>query len=306
MSDQDQLPHASPSAPGIPDVSGSPDPATDPVTGPVFARLERFSAATTIEAPADLAAGIRARLALEPRPAAGRPAAGLSAWAPRDIVVALRRNTDEALGRARVPLLVRLQAVAVIAVLVLAVGAAGIAGAWLLRSVTDHTLVPAASPTVPVVSPSPSGDVPTFTPEPSKHPASTPGMSATRRSTRGDGRSDVSSGRVARSTGLAAESSPSGRGGKPTAEPVASATSEPGIAAEPTLEPTAEPTAEPTLEPTAEPTLEPRPDPTPRPARTPRTHPVPDPTSDPTPVPTEPAPEPTPGESPAPAPSPAG
>ena len=75
---------------------GVPDPATDPVTGPVVRRLERFIAATFIEPPDDIAARVRGRLAGEPRPAP----MGAAPWS---LLVTRRTGTDTALGRERVP-----------------------------------------------------------------------------------------------------------------------------------------------------------------------------------------------------------
>ena len=67
MSDPTSSPQMDPG--DAPFIEGVPDPATDPVTGPVVRRLERFLAATSIQPPDDIAARVRERLALEPLPA---------------------------------------------------------------------------------------------------------------------------------------------------------------------------------------------------------------------------------------------
>ena len=264
MSAQDQSPRSSTGGPDASDINGVPDPTTDPVTGPVVARLERFYAATTVEPPADLAAGIRARLARE-RVATQRPT-GLALVSPRHIAVTFRRHTDAALGRQPVPLSARFRAAAMIAILVVVVGAVGITAVALLRSTGERVGGPATPSPVPSARPSPSVDIPTASPQTSIRTVSSPQMSARRDSMRRHGRPDAASGRASRSVGQTAVSSPDG-------------SSQPS-----------EPAATPEV--TAEPTLEPR--------RTPRTTPIPEPTSQPT----DPPPGPTPDESAAPLPSP--
>ena len=264
MSAQDQSPRSSTGGSGASDINGVPDPTTDPVTGPIVARLERFYAATTVEPPADLAAGIRARLARE-RAATQRPT-GLSLVSPRHIAVTFRRNAGAALGRQRVPLSARIRSAVMIAVLVVVMGAVGITAVALLRSTGDRVGGPATPSPVPSAWPSPSVEVPTASPHTSVRTVRSAQMSARRDSIRRNGRPNGASGRASRSVGQTAVSSPnaSPRPSEPAATP----------------------------EVTAEPTLEPR--------RTPRTTPIPEPTSQPT----DPPPGPTPDESAAPLPSP--
>jgi len=275
-----------------------PDPMTDPVTGPVVDRLERFLAANTVQPPEDLASRVRERLALEPRPSHPRRLAGLA-----------RRDVDAAFGRRPDSARMWLRAAAVIAILVVAGGVAGIAGVWLLGSMTDRVGGPTTSPTMPAVPPSPSVS-PDPSPSqvvvaPSETPsaaAETPATSIVRTTTRGDA-AHADWDRPPRRTipdathrvvSVAAVSSPA-----------STATARPQKTPEPTPDPTAEPTPEPTpvasAEPTVEPTPEPTPDPTPKPTKRPRA------TPEPTPAPTafpEPTAEPESTEPPSSSPEP--
>ncbi|MCY7418220.1 MAG: hypothetical protein LH650_06940, partial [Chloroflexi bacterium] len=227
-----------------------PDPMTDPVTGPVVDRLERFLAANTIQPPEDLVQRVRERLALEPRPSQPRRLAGLA-----------HRDADAAFGRRPDGAQMWLRAPAVIAILVVAGGVAGVAGVWFLRSMADGVGGPATSPTTPVVSPSPSGSpgpssspvlvmpvvvVPEVTPT---APAETPATSVVRTTTRGDAAHadwDPAPRRTVPAAthgvvGVAAVSSPA-----------STATARPQTTPEPSAEPTPEPSAEPTVAPTPE------------------------------------------------------
>jgi hypothetical protein len=256
-----------------------PDLATDPVTGPVVDRLERFLAANTIQPPEDLALRVRERLALEPRPST-----------PRRLTGAFHRDADAAVGRRSAGLPVWLRVAALIAILVVAGGVVGLAGVQLLRSAADRVGGPGASPTVSPASPSPSVAVP----EATIPPVATPATSATRASTRGDAaQADWPAAthatlpaRSQGTIGVAAMSSP---------EPTPVVTAEP--TAELTPEPTPVVTAEPTPVVTAEPTAEPTPEPTRRPSPTP--HPTAEATERPPDLTQRPTTEPDPTEPPS-------
>ncbi len=161
MSDQGQLPRSSRDPADARPDDATPDPMTDPVTGPVARRLERFHDATSIQPPIDIAVRVRERLARE-----SLPAPRVTTVSPSDIQVTLRRRTEQALGRGGASRPARAQALALAAVLILAVGVAAVAGVIWLRSTTDQVGGPTVAPTMPLTSPS-------LAPSPRPSPTST-------------------------------------------------------------------------------------------------------------------------------------
>ncbi|MET0771487.1 MAG: hypothetical protein ABWZ82_00260, partial [Candidatus Limnocylindrales bacterium] len=135
--------------------------------------LAWYVATIDVTPPHDLASRTLARVRQEPRRTPpGRLLAALASFSPSRIRSAFARNLDAAAGRMATAPLVRAQAIALVTVLVLSVGALGTAGAVVLRNTLDRQPVP---PTVaaPSVAPSPSPS-PTVTPSPSPTPTATP------------------------------------------------------------------------------------------------------------------------------------
>jgi hypothetical protein len=121
--------------------------------------LAWYVASIDVTPPDDLAARALARVRQEPRRTPpGRLLAALASLSPSRIRSAFARNLDAAAGRMATAPAVRAQAIALVAVLVLSVGALGTAGAVVLRDTLDRRPAPpsiGASPS-PLLSPSPT------------------------------------------------------------------------------------------------------------------------------------------------------
>lgn len=227
--------------------------ATDPVTT-MTQLLDRYAASTDVAPPPDLASRIRARIALEPVPTPPRRfVAALGSLAPRAALAAFRHSVGAAFGRGRFPAVVRAQALGLVLLVVLSVGALGAGGVVVLRSVIEGP--DRTSPAVPQPS-----DV---------RPSSSP------------------------SDGLAVDASPDASATpapRHTARPTPTATpSRPEDTPQPTRSPRSTPTPTPTSTPTRKPRVTPTPEPTDdsqEPPKTPRPTKTPPPTR--TPHPTDP------------------
>ena len=149
---------------GMPPVPG--DPGRDP-RATVQANADALAwyvASIDVTPPDDLASRTLARVRQEPRRTPpGRLLAALASLSPSRIRSAFARNLDAAAGRMAAAPVVRAQAIALVAVLVLSVGALGTAGAVVLRNALDRR------PALPSVAASPSPS-----PSPSPTPRPTP------------------------------------------------------------------------------------------------------------------------------------
>jgi hypothetical protein len=134
--------------------------------------LAWYVATIDVTPPGDLAERTLARVRQEPRRTPpGRLLAAFASLSPSRIASAFRRNLEAAAGRVSVAPVVRAQAIALVAVLVLSVGALGTAGAFLVRQTLDRQPAP---PTVAAPSPTPSpSPSPTPTPTPTTRPTPT-------------------------------------------------------------------------------------------------------------------------------------
>jgi len=135
-------------------------PSSPVPVGPVddvSARLERFAASTHVAPRADLAERVHARLAMEPGPTPPRRfLVAVGALAPRPALAAFRQSLGAALGRGRFPMVVRAQALGLVLLVVLSVGALGAGGAVLLAAVVQQRVQPTPSIPLPKASPSPT------------------------------------------------------------------------------------------------------------------------------------------------------
>jgi hypothetical protein len=141
--------------------------------------LSRYVASIDVPTPVDLPARVLDRLAREPRRTPpGRLVAALASLSPARVRRAFARNLDAAAGRLRVAPVVRAQALALVAVLVVSVGALGTAGAVVLRSVLERgpayptDFVPAVGASA-APSPTPSA-LPSASAVPSASPPTSP------------------------------------------------------------------------------------------------------------------------------------
>lgn len=133
--------------------------------------LAWYVASVDVTPPTDLSARVLARVAQEPRRTPpGRLVAALVSLSPRRIARAFRRNLDAAAGRVAAAPVVRAQAIALVVMLVVSVGALGTAGAWVVRTTLDR------QPALPsVAAPTPTMRL-VITPSPTSSPDLTPPM----------------------------------------------------------------------------------------------------------------------------------
>ena len=168
-----------------------------PSGDPVVEQLLAYVAATDIPPAASLASRIQARVAQEPAQTPSRRfVVALVALSPGRAWAAFRQAAGAAFGRGSFPAAVRVQALALMLVTVLAVGALGAGGAigldTLVRrpdqpaptvppNVVPATLLPTASPVVTpsLVSPSPSGNLTGHEPGPTPSASQPPTQGTT-------------------------------------------------------------------------------------------------------------------------------
>ena len=262
MNDDVRLPRPSGRLPGTgaatsgPSASDPPDRTTE--------RLERYAAATALTLPAELSRQIHARIASEPRLTPPRRfALALAALAPGSVLRALRDNADAALGRTSLGAVVRLQALGILLLVVLTVGALGAGSIVLARAILQPPDEPLPSLPLPTTAPS-STVPPTSSRQPGSSEPAEPSAAAT---------SAVPSA-APQTAGLAATPSatqvsrgqpdrPSARPSPPPAPPTAT---QPG-SGQPAPQPTTHPGQAPGTHPTPRASHDPHP--TPHPSRKP-------------------------------------
>ena len=225
--------------------------------------LAWYVASIDVAPPDDLAGRALARVRQEPRRTPpGRLLAALASLSPSRIRSAFARNLDAAAGRVTAAPVVRAQAIALVAVLVLSVGALGTAGAFVVRQTLDRQPVPPsiAAPSVDV-SPRPS---PTLRPTPSPTPTATPPATLRFLPTMSPTTPFLPIG----------PDGPTGTRAPGTAAPAANGTPSPARTDRPRPTPRADRTQKPRPTPKPDRTKKPRPTPkadrTPRPRRTPK------------------------------------
>jgi hypothetical protein len=233
--------------------------------------LERYAGRTMVTPRSEWVAQIHGRIAQEAaRTPSRRFVVALAALAPGEAAAAFRESVAAAFGQGRFPALVRVQAMALVLLVVLSVGVVGAGGAIMASTILRPPEVP--EHTVPVVQPSPvPSERPTRGPVSPTLPADRP--------------------------------TPAVATPRPQVTPIAESTRVP--LPTPQRRPTPRPEDTPGVQATPEPHPTPRPHPTQKPHPTPQPHPTQKPHPTPQPHPTQkPHPTPKPDRTPKPHPTP--